>query len=218
MKGDPPTLVCFDWGGVILRICQSLDEACERVGLERRAIADPSAFRASQPAIVRAYESGRISCEEYFRGLSDAAGGVYSPEEFGAIHDAWLIEEYPGADTLVDDLLALGVRTAMLSNTNHRHWIRCGETDHGPAFPTKARLDHPHASHLLGHAKPTREIFARFEEETGFSADQTVFFDDRADNVSAARAAGWRAEQIDHAGDPPAQVRRILTSLGVFGA
>jgi hypothetical protein len=51
--------------------------------------------------------------------------GTYSPAEFERIHDAWLIEEYPGVDRLVADLIASPrVDTAMLSNTNALHWRR----------------------------------------------------------------------------------------------
>jgi FMN phosphatase YigB (HAD superfamily) len=42
-----------------------------------------------------------------------------------------------------------------------------------------------------------------------------VFFDDLAENISAARACGWNAVHIDHTGDTAAQV---LAGLRAHGA
>lgn len=218
MTGDPPKLVCFDWGGVILRICRGFDEARARAGFDARPIAGEPELQARRHAIVHKYETGKIECDEFFGSISDAIDGAYSPDEFRTIHDAWLIEEFSGAASVIDDLHERAVETAMLSNTNHRHWARHAQTEHGPAFPIAAGLRHPHASHLLGHAKPEPEVFASFESATGFSSHEILFFDDLLGNVEAARAAGWRAERIDHDADPPAQMRGILESLGLIGS
>jgi putative hydrolase of the HAD superfamily len=45
----------------------------------------------------------------------------------------------------------------------------------------------------LGLCKPEPEIYARADAVYGTAPDQVVFFDDRADNVAAARAHGWDA-------------------------
>ena len=138
--------------------------------------------------------------------------GAYSPDEIAMIHDAWLIEEYPGVRTLVDDLHRLGgVETGMLSNTNARHWAR-RERD----FTTAGLLGSQHASHLLGLAKPDPAIFRAFERRTGQAPGGIVFFDDLPENVDAARRAGWRGVLIDHVGDTAAQMRSALRDLGVL--
>ena len=77
-----------------------------------------------------------------------------------------------------------------------------GDSDGSPAqFGAPARLRHRHASHLLGLAKPDAAIYHAFAHQTGFSPNRIVFFDDLAENIQAARASGWNAHQIDHAGD-----------------
>ena len=43
-----------------------------------------------------------------------------------------------------------------------------------------------------------------------------LFFDDRRENVEAARRRGWNAQPIAKDGDPVPQIRRILRSDGVM--
>ena len=108
---------------------------------------------------------------------------------------------------------AAGVETACLSNTNERHWeLMTAQPLHYPAFAAFGRR---HASHLLGLAKPDPAIYRAFEEHSGVPAGMIVFFDDRAENVAAARNAGWRAELIDPRGDTAAQAAAVLRRLGL---
>jgi FMN phosphatase YigB (HAD superfamily) len=71
-------------------------------------------------------------------------------------------------------------------------------------------LQHRHASHLLGFAKPDIRIYRAFESATGHSGADILFFDDLKDNVRAARSAGWRAERIDPDNETVPQLRRWL--------
>jgi len=217
MPGDI-RCVCFDWGGVILRICRSFEEGVTRAGLDLRPGTDAPALKQRRHDLAHEYQIGRLARDEFLASVSTAMNGVYSPVEFERIHDAWLIEEYPSVDRLVADLLASPrIETAMLSNTNELHWRRQQPDAAGlPHFPTAGRLKHRHASHLLGLAKPEASIYRAFERETGFTPESILFFDDLADNISAARACGWCAEQIDHTGDTAAQMRGHLRRYGVL--
>jgi len=204
-------LVCFDWGGVILRICRTWDEALGQAGLDKRIDPDDPAIVERRRPISLAYQTGRIACADFFASLSDAVGAAYTPEELRRLHDAYLIEEYPGVRPLIDRVHRAGrVETGLLSNTNHRHWVRHLDDERPADFPTVGLLGHRHASHLLGVAKPEEAIFRRFEAESGFGPESILLFDDLEDNVAAARRAGWRAERIDHAGDTAAQMERVL--------
>lgn len=212
-------LVVFDWGGVILRICRSWPEGCERAGLDVRPGSDAEHVAAAHRRIAHDYQIGTITCETFCQRVSDAMQGLYSPNEMRRIHDAWLIEEYPGIAELVQRLVALdSITTGMLSNTNHLHWIQQLRGDEGGTarFPTARLLTHRHASHLLGAAKPGADIYERFEIETGFRGDDVLFFDDLADNIATAHQRGWRAELIDHQGDTASQIIRHLSAHGVL--
>jgi putative hydrolase of the HAD superfamily len=45
----------------------------------------------------------------------------------------------------------------------------------------------------LGCAKPSAAFYDAIEARTGFSGAQIAFIDDKAGNVDAALACGWRA-------------------------
>jgi len=213
-ENAPPSCVCFDWGGVLLRICRGFEEGAANAGLDLRPGAKSEAAKAARRGLVHEYQTGAIDHDGFCSGVSSSMDGLYSPEEISAIHDAWLLGEYEGVPALIERLHANnGVSTALLSNTNQRHWARRLED-----FPTAASLHHPHASHLLGHAKPGVDIYRAFEEATGFNGARIVFFDDLPDNIDAARAHGWQGVLVDHEGDTAGQIAAALVSLGVLTA
>lgn len=215
----PVRMVCFDWGGVILRICRSWAEGCAAAGLPVRGDSASPDLRVRRRIAAEEYQRGRFTTAEFLRSLESIVENVYSQVELKRIHDGFLIEEYAGVDRLVDRLAnTANIETGMLSNTNELHWQRQHADSNAsvPHFPTASRLNHRHASHLLGHAKPGHEIYRAFERHTGFRGPEVLFFDDLADNIAAARAVGWRAEQIDHTGDTAAQMHEHLQRHGVF--
>lgn len=209
-------LVCFDWGGVILRICRSWREACDRAGLAvHPEMEDPDRITARRE-LAAAYQIGRLGCEAFFQSLADSTGGRYSPEEVKHVHDAWLIEEYPGVEALLRRLARERIATGLLSNTNERHWIRQWPGDHGRQhFGAVLHLTHRHASHLMGVAKPAREIYDSFAAEVGVRPESILFFDDLPENVAAARAARWKAERIDPEADTAGQIDGWLMAYGL---
>ncbi|MFG0305345.1 MAG: HAD family hydrolase [Phycisphaerales bacterium JB040] len=204
-------LVCFDWGGVILRICRSFPEGVAAAGLDLRdGVDDPDLYDVRR-AHSQEYQRGAMSEADFFEAVSESFRGLYTPEEIAVVHDAWLLGEYEGVADLVGELHTLGRTTGMLSNTNARHWLR-RERD----FPTAGTLGHQHASHLLRAAKPDEEIYEAFERASGYAGPQIVFFDDLEANIRAARARGWEAVLIDHTGDTAGQMRAALVGLGVL--
>jgi putative hydrolase of the HAD superfamily len=106
----------------------------------------------------------------------------------------------------------------VLSNTNHAHWRRLAPPAHVEAieYPTPRMVRHLHASHLMGLSKPDEAIYREFSRRTGFAPERIVFFDDMEENIIAAQRTGWKAVQVDHAGDTVAQMSRVLESMGVF--
>ena len=163
-----------------------------------------------------------FDCDVFFRRVAETTGGVYTPDEIRRVHDAWVLEEYPGVGELIDRVHAAGLETGVLSNTNHAHWERmelAGEAASRPAtrYPTPRKVRHLHASHLLRASKPDERIYRLFEREAGYAGRgrEILFFDDLPENVEAARAAGWHAERIDHSGDTAAQMAEHLRRHGV---
>lgn len=221
MTSDRGAIECvvFDVGGIIVRHTRSWPEAHVRAGFDADApVLELPGFLALRKTLAMDHQTGRLSSEDYPRAVAEHSGGAYTPDDVVRILDVWLIDEYTGVDTLIEDLLATGITTAALSNTNPRHWRRVTPRDDGspPEFPTTARLHHLVASHEVRAAKPEPAIYAALESTTGLDGDALLFFDDLQDNIDAARARGWHAELIDHAGDPPAEMRALLTGYGVL--
>ena len=216
-----PTIrcVCFDWGGVILRICRSFGEGCRAVGLPVRGDLGDKPFANERKGHSEAYQLGHVGDEAFFERVADAMGGLYTPHEIERVHHAWLLDEYSGVRALIERLNATaGITTALLSNTNAAHWRRQFPLQAGDLrrFEAASLLHQRHASHLLGLAKPDPAIYRAFESHTGFAAGEILFFDDLADNIAAARSCGWRAEQIDHTGDTAGQMAEFLGKHGVL--
>jgi len=212
------TVVCFDLGGVLVRICQSWADACELAGLSRRELS-PDAQRQRR-TIAGRYESGELDCTKYHAALAQALDGAYTESELERIHAAWTREEYPGVFELVSALNAQSdVVTACLSNTNHAHWVRLSGADGRAEYPTVLALRHKLASHQLGCNKPDARIYElaleRFSDSGHLAPARVIFFDDLADNVRAAQALGWQAFQIDPRGDTSSQLRAHLLGRGV---
>ncbi len=213
--------VCFDLGGVVIRVCRSWEQVCERAGVPFR----PEMFEPERMAALRRtderHQLGRISGPEFHRAFSEALGGVYSAEEAERIHDAWLLGEYAGILDVIKELHVQGFETGCLSNTNARHWEMMtadriaypGETPpsgngrvHFPAFHA---LRHRVASHELGLAKPDPAIYRAFEHAARVRPEQILFFDDLEANIGGALACGWRAHLVGSE-DPVGAIRSAL--------
>ncbi len=200
-------LICFDLGGVLVRLRGTWAEICEAAGLDVRGSSATARSEQGRHEAMAPYVLGRISHEEWLDRTARALGGLYSHAEIVAIHDEWIAGEYDGVGALIDEIHAAGLATACLSNTNHAHWVRLISPDH---YPGVVRLGALHASHLLGLSKPSAAIYRAFERETGRSPSEILFFDDLAVNVDTARASGWSAERIDPSIETQPQIRRVL--------
>lgn len=197
-------IVCFDVGGVLVRISQSWQEAVERAQVSwNRSESEPMLLPDLE--ILNEYQAGRLGYTEYLNGLADFLS--VTPAAAETVHHSILQEEYPGIPELVADIRAHDCITAVLSNTNQPHW---DDLLNPAKFPTVASIDAPHASHLIGHGKPEPTIYAEFNRLTKSTPADVIFFDDNRANVDAAIAFGWRAYWIDPWGDTVNQMRGIL--------
>lgn len=205
-------LVCFDWGGVILKICRSWEEGCKSAGIKVPSKKIAVKCLAKQESLSKRFQTGQMSDKAFFRAIAKESEEFHSIDDVAAVHHAWLLEEYKGVDSLIAELNELAdLSTALFSNTNASHWARM-DTD----FPAAARIEHRHASHLFGLAKPDEKAFAAFERRVGASGNHILFFEDTQSHVDAARAFGWCAELVDHRGDTAEQMRTLLADYDIL--
>jgi HAD superfamily hydrolase (TIGR01509 family) len=204
-------LVCFDLGGVLVRIARGWEDACKRAGVTLPHV-DANAWSRHHELMLR-YETGEIDEAGYCCDAPAIIGGGVHVDAIVKVFDAWLLGMYPGAAELIDELNGRGVATACLSNTNARHWNTLWRLDE---YRPLTRLRYRLASHELRVMKPNEGAYRRAEEITGFWGEQVLFFDDRQENVAAARAVRWNAELIDRADDAIPQVQQYLIAHGVL--
>ena len=206
-KPEAIRVVCLDWGGVLLRICRSWEEACTAAGLALPGEPVSEGIRRKRRELSEHYQLGRMHCDAYFQAVADLSPG-YASSDIRRLHDAYLIDEYHGALQLAQELAGHArVRGALLSNTNHSHWLRQSD------FTAAATLPHRVASYQQGLAKPEPKFYEALEAAVGARAEQIAFFDDLQPNIDAARAMGWQAVRVDPDGDTIAQVRTALSGV-----
>jgi HAD superfamily hydrolase (TIGR01509 family) len=203
-------LICFDLGGVVIRICRSWAEGCRAAGVHHDPVVESPEYAPSLALCCRAHHKGEMDAETFASDVAALLPGVYDAQQILAIHRAWLLEEYDGVADLVDAIHVAGVETAVLSNTNDAHWPRLKE------YPAVQKIKRLFASHLLGAVKPDPEAFRAVERCSGRAADQILFFDDAAVNVDAARSLGWRAARIDPSRPTRPQMEAVLGEHGVL--
>jgi glucose-1-phosphatase len=223
MPAVPPIeLVCFDLGGVLIRICTAWSDLCRAARLDVRGESAGDLAERTRQKLSEAHMLGELSTEQWMDAMGEALGGLYAREEIAALHEAVLVEEYAGVGAVIDDLHRAGIATACLSNTSEMHWAKMLHHDGKRALPGEARypgvrkLGAHHASHLMRLTKPSPAIYRAFETAVGRSGPQILFFDDLEPNVAAARSVGWRAERIDPTAPTDVQMRRHLARHGVM--
>lgn len=115
--------------------------------------------------------------------------------EIGWWHAHWLEMASPvieGSVELLRRLRARGVPVFALSNFGIETFA-FAQTQ----YPVLSEFDMPFISGHLGVTKPDPRIYARVEADSGLPPEALFFIDDRADNIAAAAARGWRTHRFD---------------------
>jgi HAD superfamily hydrolase (TIGR01509 family) len=104
------------------------------------------------------------------------------------------------------EVAATGLPTWVFSNTNAMAIAHVRR-----AFPFYAGFTGEILSYEVRSMKPDAAIYAALEARTGLSGPDLLYLDDRAENIAAAAARGWRA--LLHV-DPAATVPAVRALLG----
>jgi len=208
----PIELVCFDLGGVLLRIADNWVDACGRAGVEVRDELFDESLRQSLPELSRRLEAGRVDLDTFVESVVCHSG--YRPEQVLAVLDAIVIDLYPGTGELLDRLASKPVTTALLSNTIGRHWDRI--RDDRERFGAIHQIAHHFVSHEIGHRKPEAAIYEHVEQALGVAPRHILYFDDQPENINAAVWHDWQTEAVDPKADTVAYVTRKLEEYGVL--
>lgn len=131
-------------------------------------------------------EARGLPVDEFFPRAAQRLNYCGNPADFVR---AWqeIFEPNEPVIEFATQLKASGHRLFLLSNTNPWH------AEHFLArYPVFALFDDRVFSHEEGCAKPEARIFQIARERFGVSPGDTLYIDDRLENVEAGRLAGFR--------------------------
>ena len=181
-----PSVVVFDMGGVLYDF-----QGARLIASSSRR---PRRFRSEEvqalwAPISRGFETGLESEADFALAVVQAFDLSLTPSEFLSEFQRAAVGFYEGALSLVAELRERH-HVLSLSNTNPVQWQKL-LNDLGASDPFHAH----HPSHVSGFHKPDTRAFAAIS--SGLSAhSECHFFDDRTENVEAARKFGWRAQRV----------------------
>lgn len=136
--------------------------------------------------VFHQHERGEISDEEFAEALCHELEIPLSYEQFAHGWQAIFVGLRPEVIKIMNALRERGHRVVVLSNTNRLHttfW-----PDEYPEI--RAAADRVYLSQEMGMRKPEARIYEKVLESEGFSASESVFFDDNVDNIDAAKRLG----------------------------
>lgn len=136
------------------------------------------------------FERGKISSTEFFEAAKIKLGKEVSWEPFLALWNSVLVEECSGIAPLLQRLKG-NYRLYGLSNSNPLH------IDYAKRhFSCLVQLEQLFTSFEIGARKPEKKAFDFVLDRIKIGPDKVLFFDDRLENVEAARSLGMKAEVI----------------------
>ena len=195
-------IVVFDLGKVLVDFDYSI--AARRIAA--RSTKPPEnlhAFLGASPLLVQ-YETGLITRSGFFEAVREAAGFQGSIEEFGGYFGAIFTEISPMVE-LHAELGRRGIQTYIFSNT-YDLAIELIRRD----FPFFKNFDGYILSYEVKAMKPDAPIYEALEKMAGKRGNEIIYIDDRAENIAAGEARGWRT--ILH--EAPEKTRATIESFG----
>ncbi len=200
-----PHAIIFDLGKVLL----DFDYTIAARKIAARCTTSPAKVQTllldSSPPLAQ-YESGQVTRRAFYETTRDAIDFQGSLAEFSGDF-ADIFSEIPGTIALHAELRRRGYPTYIFSNTNDlaiEHVRR--------NFPFFANFDGYIYSYEVGALKPQPEMYLAMEAMTGRRGADLIYLDDRAENIAAGAARGWRT--ILHTS--PERTRQALTAFQVL--
>lgn len=178
--------ILFDLGGVVIEVEQSriFDDLGRLTGREPQAVR--SDLLLEQP-FWEQFVVQEFSPQQLTKKINQVLGSTLREDSVVAAFNAELGRLIESTAQLIP-ALRQSVRVGCLSNTNSIHW------DHMlRSYEVMSHFDRRFASQMLGYAKPSPAIYQRVLEHLKVPPEEILFFDDRAENVSAAEQLGWNA-------------------------
>ena len=194
--------IIFDIGGVLadFEIVRFLSE---------KGFDSPTIKRIIKASVLSPYwgkfERAELTEEETLKGFvtmdPEIEQELYTA--FSNIEGMLTIRDY--AIPLVKRLKACGLRVYYLSNYSRKAYDECGGS-----LAFMPYMDGGIVSFQVGLTKPDPRVYQLFLERYGLRADECLFIDDTAENVSAAQGMGFSALEFKN-------YEELLAELARYG-
>ena len=182
----------FDFGGVL---CDLDFEGCMKsfaaIGFPAEKMTEETVFSG----IFQQMNIGTISDEAFWEGLRQLGHVQASDDTLRAIWNS-IIVGVPAHRFQALKQLGREYPLYMPSNVNNPHWEYCRQhvfDCEGECLTDLFRQ--LFLSYRMHKEKPNSDIFRQVLDETGLNAAETLFIDDRADNIATASAMGFATLQ-----------------------
>jgi FMN phosphatase YigB (HAD superfamily) len=201
---NPPEIVVFDLGKVLVDFDYLI--AARKIAAQSRKSLAEIRVLIEQSRFIIDYETGRVTRREFYERVREATGFSGTLDEFSGFF-ADIFTEIPPMIELHAGLRRRGIPTYIFSNTNDlaiEHVRR--------NFPFFANFTGYIFSYEVGTMKPDAKIYEALEKLAGRKGADIVYLDDRAENVAAGAARGWRT--ILH--ETPEKTRGAAKTFGLL--
>ena len=180
--------IIFDLGGVLIDIDYSMTE---------HAFADLGASanqllysQAMQSDLFDAFETGRISSQQFINKIKDFLPARVTPNEVVSAWNAMILHFQPQKLDLLESL-SRHTPLYLLSNTNDIHMEKVRRR---LAVHTNRPLEHyfqkVYLSQEIGRRKPDSETFSFGCADAGILPERTLFIDDSEQHIRGAKHIG----------------------------
>ncbi len=198
-------IILFDLGGVLVEVTGTP----EMLKWMKNNLSIDELWDAwLSSSVVRSFEVGRSTPEQFADELIDEMNLSVGRNEFLTAFTQWPKRLYPGASRLIERL-SQDYSLACLSNTNALHWPRLIDE-----MGIDKMFSELFASHLTGKLKPDPESFEHVLQTLNCDASRILFLDDNEINVKSAQELGLIAKKVNGV----EEVKEYLERIGILDA
>ena len=185
----------FDLGGVIVDIKRdNCVRAFEELGLEN---ADSYFGEYAQSGIFLGIENGSVNIEEFHKAMREKLPAGTTDYQIDNAFQKFIVGIPARRLQALRELRCKGYGIYLLSNTNPIMWRGILASEFGKeGLRREDYFDGMVTSFEARSCKPDAEIFRYTVENLGIEPSETLFFDDSANNVEAAKALGFNAVEV----------------------
>ena len=186
----------FDLGGVIINL------KTEQEWLEEDLLPNfqPEKFQSlQQKQYFQQFETGNVSVPDFKQQLKEIAVNKNITEEEVVHHWNGILKEIPKHRVDVLKQLSKKYKLILLSNTNHIHmdFIRkYMQAEFGEDI-LQENFHTCYYSQEIGLRKPNKEIYEFVLQQQGITASESLFLDDKPENLSEPEKLGIHTFLVD---------------------